>query len=106
MFAEYEKAQILERYRRGKAHRAKTGSINVLGGAPFGYRYVRKTDHTGASYEIVAHEAALVNAIRAMAMPGRTARRPIIRARPDAARARSSSDNSHRHGSTTNNKTG
>ena len=26
MFAEYEKAQILERYRRGKAHRAKTGS--------------------------------------------------------------------------------
>ncbi len=30
MFAEYEKAQILERYRRGKAHRAKTGSVNVL----------------------------------------------------------------------------
>ena len=26
MFAEYEKAQIMERYRRGKAHRAKTGS--------------------------------------------------------------------------------
>jgi site-specific DNA recombinase len=60
MFAEYEKAQILERYRRGKAHRAKTGSINVLGGAPFGYRYVRKTEHTGAAYEIVDHEAALV----------------------------------------------
>ena len=34
MFAEYEKAQIMERYRRGKTHRAKTGSINVLGGAP------------------------------------------------------------------------
>jgi site-specific DNA recombinase len=60
MFAEYEKAQILERYRRGKAHRAKTGSVNVLGGAPFGYRYVRKTEHTGAAYEIVDHEAALV----------------------------------------------
>ncbi len=44
MFAEYEKAQILERYRRGKTHRAKTGSINVLCGAPFGYRYVRKND--------------------------------------------------------------
>ena len=26
MFAEYEKAQLMERYRRGKAHRAKTGS--------------------------------------------------------------------------------
>jgi site-specific DNA recombinase len=60
MFAEYEKAQIMERYRRGKAHRAKTGSINVLGGAPFGYRYRRKTDALGAAYEIVEHEAALV----------------------------------------------
>ena len=60
MFAEYEKAQIMERYRRGKAHRAKTGSINVLSGAPFGYRYVRKNEHTGAAYEIVEHEAALV----------------------------------------------
>ena len=26
MFAEYEKAQIMERYRRGKAHRARAGS--------------------------------------------------------------------------------
>jgi site-specific DNA recombinase len=60
MFAEYEKAQILERYRRGKAHRARTGSVNVLSGAPFGYRYVRKSDHTGACYEIVTHEAVLV----------------------------------------------
>jgi site-specific DNA recombinase len=60
MFAEYEKAQIMERYRRGKTHRAKTGSINVLSGAPFGYRYLRKNTHTGAAYEIVEHEAALV----------------------------------------------
>src|SRR5438093_11522658 len=60
MFAEYEKAQILERYRRGKTHRARTGSINVLGGAPFGYRYIRKTESVGAAYEIVEHEAALV----------------------------------------------
>ena len=42
MFAEYEKAQLMERYRRGKAYRARAGSVNVLGGAPFGYRYVRK----------------------------------------------------------------
>src|SRR4051812_3484696 len=60
MFAEYEKAQILERYRRGKTHRAQTGSLNVLSGAPFGYRYVAKNTHTGAAYEIVEHEAALV----------------------------------------------
>jgi site-specific DNA recombinase len=60
MFAEYEKAQLAERYRRGKAHRARTGSVNVLSGAPFGYRYLRKSDHAGAAYEIIEHEAALV----------------------------------------------
>src|SRR2546426_3717254 len=60
MFAEYEKAQILERYRRGKAHRARSGSVNVLSGAPFGYRYVRKSEHAGAAYEVVEHEVSLV----------------------------------------------
>ncbi len=60
MFAEYEKAQLMERYRRGKAHRARSGSVNVLSGAPFGYRYLRKTDHAGAAYEIISHEAVLV----------------------------------------------
>ena len=60
IFAEYEKAQLAERYRRGKAHRARTGSVNVLSGAPFGYRYVRKSDLCGAAYEVIEHEAVLV----------------------------------------------
>jgi site-specific DNA recombinase len=60
MFAEYEKAQLMERYRRGKTYRARTGSVNVLGGAPFGYRYLRKSSDQGARYEIVDAEAALV----------------------------------------------
>jgi site-specific DNA recombinase len=60
MFAEYEKAQLMERYRRGKAHRARTGSVNVLSGAPFGYRYLRKSDLAGAVYQIAEDEAALV----------------------------------------------
>jgi site-specific DNA recombinase len=60
MFAEYEKAQIMERYRRGKAHRAKTGSVNVLSGAPFGYRYLRRSEVAGAGYQILADEAATV----------------------------------------------
>ena len=38
MIAEYERAQIAERTRRGKKHRAKTGLVNVLSGAPYGYR--------------------------------------------------------------------
>ena len=60
MFAEYEKAQLMERYRRGKAYRAKSGSVNVLGGAPFGYRYLRKTADSGAGYEIAEDQAVLV----------------------------------------------
>ena len=60
MFAEYEKAQLMERYRRGKAYRARAGSVNVLGGAPFGYRYLSKSPGSGAGYEIAEHEAVLV----------------------------------------------
>src|SRR5262245_22212182 len=60
VIAEYEKAQILERTRRGKVHRAKAGSVSVLSGAPFGYRYVRKGPDTAARYEIVEQEARTV----------------------------------------------
>jgi DNA invertase Pin-like site-specific DNA recombinase len=60
IIAEYEKAQILERTRRGKLHRARMGWVNVLSGAPFGYRYVRKGPDTPARYEIVEHEARIV----------------------------------------------
>jgi site-specific DNA recombinase len=60
MIAEYERAQIAERTRRGKAHRARVGTVNVLSGAPFGYRYMRKSDHAEARYDIVEHEAAVV----------------------------------------------
>jgi site-specific DNA recombinase len=60
MFAEYEKAQLMERYRRGKTYRARAGSVNVLGGAPFGYRYRRKTPEHGATYQIIEDEAAIV----------------------------------------------
>src|SRR5713226_202948 len=36
MIAEYERAQILERSRRGKRHRARAGEISVLSGASYG----------------------------------------------------------------------
>lgn len=52
MIAEYERAQIAERTRRGKAHRARAGSVNVLGGAPYGYRYIRRSDGADARYEV------------------------------------------------------
>jgi DNA invertase Pin-like site-specific DNA recombinase len=60
MIAEYERAQIAERTRRGKLHRARSGCVNVLSGAPYGYRYVRKSEHAEARYEVVEHEAVVV----------------------------------------------
>ena len=45
LIAEYERAQIAERSRRGKRCRAQQGLVNVLSGAPFGYRHVKKSDH-------------------------------------------------------------
>jgi site-specific DNA recombinase len=63
MIAEYERAQIAERSRRGKRHRAHQGSINVLSGAPYGYRYVKKSDTTAAYYEVVESEAAVVRQV-------------------------------------------
>jgi site-specific DNA recombinase len=63
MIAEYERAQIAERSRRGKRHRAQQGSINVLSGAPYGYRYMKKSDTTAAYYEVVESEAAVVRLV-------------------------------------------
>ena len=63
MIAEYERAQIAERSRRGKRHRARQGSINVLSGAPYGYRYVRKSDSCTAYYEVIESEAAVVRRV-------------------------------------------
>ena len=63
MISEYERAQIVERTRRGKRHRAKGGSVNVLSGAPYGYRYVKKTENTEAYYEILSHEAEVVQKV-------------------------------------------
>src|SRR5436190_16605558 len=65
MIAEYERAQILERSRRGKRHRARAGEISVLSGAPFGYRYVRKNDDTPASYAVSDAEARVVRQVYA-----------------------------------------
>jgi len=63
MIAEYERAQIAERTRRGKRHRALAGTVNVLCGAPYGYRYVRKTEGCAAYYEVLESEAEIVRQV-------------------------------------------
>jgi site-specific DNA recombinase len=63
--AEYERAKILERSRRGKMHAAKQGDVSVMAGAPYGYRFIsKKTSEDGvARYEIVFEEARVVQRI-------------------------------------------
>src|SRR5215212_4551814 len=64
MFAEYERAKVLERSRRGKRHRAQTGAVSVLSRAPFGYRYITREAGGGAArYEIDEDAARIVRQI-------------------------------------------
>ncbi|UJB72700.1 recombinase family protein (plasmid) [Acaryochloris sp. 'Moss Beach'] len=42
MVAEYERAKILERSRRGKRHAAQSGSLNAFSRAPYGYDFISK----------------------------------------------------------------
>lgn len=64
MFAEYERAKIMERSRRGKRHAATRGSVNVLSAAPFGYRYITRREGDGqAAYEINDEQAAIVREV-------------------------------------------
>ena len=64
MIAEYERAKILERSRRGKRHAAHAGKISVLSGAPYGYHYVTKQEgDREAKYEIISDEAQVVRQI-------------------------------------------
>src|SRR2546425_8102241 len=64
MVAEYERAKILERSRRGKRHAAHAGVVSVLCGAPYGYHYVSKAAGGGAArFEILEHEARVVRQV-------------------------------------------
>ena len=64
MMAEYERAKIIARHRRGKRQAARSGSVNGMGGAPYGYRYVSKYEGGGqARYEIHPEEARVVRQV-------------------------------------------
>src|SRR3954471_7284868 len=61
MMAEYERAKILERGRRGKLHAARAGRVSVVGKAPYGYRYITKAGGGGtARWEVHPEEAAVI----------------------------------------------
>jgi len=60
--SEYERTKILDRMRRGMKYAVKKGQ--VLGNkAPLGYRFVRKTEHKLACWEVDPREAEIVRLI-------------------------------------------
>jgi site-specific DNA recombinase len=64
MIAEYERAKILERTRRGRRYAARQGKVSALGNAPYGYRYVSKRETGGeARYEVASETCQFVQAI-------------------------------------------
>jgi site-specific DNA recombinase len=64
VIAEYERAKMMERSRRGKRHAARAGSVSVLAGAPYGYDYFHKRRGGGeAAWQINAEQAAVVQQI-------------------------------------------
>jgi site-specific DNA recombinase len=62
IFAEYERAQIAERCRRGRNYRAKQGCVSVIPTAPFGFDYVGKSVASIPQY-IVNKDAWIVKKI-------------------------------------------
>ena len=59
--AEYERAKILERSRRGKQHAARRGAVSVLTRAPYGYRYLTRQMAGGeARFNVQFDEARIV----------------------------------------------
>jgi site-specific DNA recombinase len=63
MIAEYERARLAERCRRGKLHQARSGNVNPLSAAPYGYRYMRRSDAAPARFDVVLPEAKVVREV-------------------------------------------
>jgi site-specific DNA recombinase len=61
IFAEYERALILDRSRRGRIHKAKLGDQSILPGVPFGYRKTKQDGQT--VIEVIERDASVVKLI-------------------------------------------
>src|SRR5580704_11974364 len=80
VIAEYERAKILERVRRGRLHAARSGSVSALTGAPFGYRYISRDQGGGvARFEVIEDEADIVRRIFAWVGCDRLSLREVCR---------------------------
>ena len=89
--AEYERAKIMERSRRGKKHAAQSGSLNVMSNTPYGYRYV--TVHDGgchARFEPAPEQAHVVQQIFSWIGPDRCSLSEVCHRLPRAGQSTAS----------------
>jgi site-specific DNA recombinase len=76
--AEYERALLGERFRRGKLQKARAGHW-VAGQAPYGYRYVAAQDGVPAHLEVDDAEAAVVRQLHRWLVDERMTVRQILK---------------------------
>ena len=88
MIAEYARAKIIERPRRGTRHAARVGAVHGLRGAPYGSRSVTKDEGGGqAREEIIPDEARVVRQVCAWVGHDRLPIGEVCRRRPQAGEA-------------------
>jgi site-specific DNA recombinase len=75
---EFERTKIAERTRRGKLYWAKQGAM-VGGHAPYGYKFIRRTDGKRASLEISDIEASVVREMYRLLVEDRLSTRRLCR---------------------------
>ncbi|WP_437660371.1 recombinase family protein [Sorangium sp. So ce1182] len=63
VFAEYERAKILDRTRRGMLHRARSGAPPGWANPPYGYRYLPGARHEAGTVLVEECEASVVRQI-------------------------------------------
>ncbi len=76
--AEYERAVLAERFRRGKLQKARAGQW-VAGQAPYGYRYVPKRDGVPGHLEVDEAEAEVVRMLYRWLIDERMTVRQILK---------------------------
>ena len=70
IFAEYERAKIIERTTRGRLHRLRMGEMSSNGHRIYGYHYVKKTPTAPAALVINEEQAEVVRSIFEMFASG------------------------------------
>jgi site-specific DNA recombinase len=78
VIAEYERAKIAERYRRGKLWRARRGEV-IFWKVPYGYRRIAGTANSMAQLVVYEPEAAVVRRIFEDYMAGHSTREIVRR---------------------------